>query len=54
MIAAIEARGLRREYGSIVALADLTLAVEPGEILPRNATRFGLLAIASRVRRRRA
>jgi ABC-2 type transport system ATP-binding protein len=33
MTAAVEARGLRKEYGAVVAVADLSFRVEPGEIL---------------------
>src|SRR2546421_7449279 len=33
MSASVEARGVRKEYGSLVAVDDLTFAVEAGEIL---------------------
>ena len=33
MDAAVEAKGIRKHYGSLVAVEDLTFAVEPGEIL---------------------
>ena len=33
MAVAVEAQGLGRDYGSFVAVDDLTFAVQPGEIL---------------------
>jgi ABC-2 type transport system ATP-binding protein len=33
LTAAVEAHGLRKEYGGVVAVADLSFTVEPGEIL---------------------
>jgi ABC-2 type transport system ATP-binding protein len=44
--AAVEARGVRKEYGDVVAVEDLTLAVEAGEIL-------GVLGPNGAARRRR-
>ncbi len=46
MSAAIEARGVEKRYGSLVAVADLSFDAQAGEIL-------GLLALGVRVRRGR-
>lgn len=56
MSAAVQAQGLERRYGSLVAVEDLTFAVKAGEILGvlgPNGGVLGLVALGVRVRRGR-